>query len=272
MMVPYFEVVAFTNRLFAGNPAGVCVLEEGWLRDETMQRIAAENNLVETAFIIARGSYFDLRWMTPLVEVDLCGHATLAAAHVLFRHRGQAGSMVRFQSQSGELTVTRDEDRLVLDFPARPGEEIDAPPQGLADALGARPAHVLKGRDLMAVFDSEAEVAALRPDFDAIARLSDVQGVVVTAPGDRSDFVSRYFAPAAGIPEDPVTGSTHCVLIPYWSKRLGKRKLAARQISARGGELYCEDRGDRVGIGGEAVTYMEGMLQAGSGAPQPVMS
>jgi PhzF family phenazine biosynthesis protein len=257
MTIPYFEVVAFTNRQFAGNPAGVCVLAE-WLPDTAMQAIAAENNLPETAFIIDRGTHFDLRWMTPTVEVDLCGHATLASAHVLFQHLAHSGTMVRFQSRSGELTVERAGDRLVLDFPSQPVSECQ-PPQKLAEGLGARPSAVLKGRDYFAVFDHEQDVAALAPDFRIIAEL-DAQGVIVTAPGDECDFVSRYFAPRVGIPEDPATGSTHCALVPYWSKRLGKRILHARQLSKRGGELFCEDRGERVGIGGNAVTYVDGRL------------
>jgi PhzF family phenazine biosynthesis protein len=255
--IPYFEVLAFTGRMFAGNPAGVCLLDE-WLPNDQLQAIAAQNDLPETAFMIERQGFFDLRWMTPTVEVDLCGHATLAAAHVLFRHLGSTESAISFQTQSGGLKVERADNRLVLDFPSRPAEEA-APSEALSAALGAQPAHVLQGRDYYAVFASEQEVAAIKPNLDRLARL-DVQGVVVTAPGNDCDFVSRYFAPAAGIPEDPVTGSTHCTLIPYWSQRLGKRRLFARQISARGGELFCEDRGDRVGIGGEAVTYVEGKI------------
>jgi PhzF family phenazine biosynthesis protein len=196
--------------------------------------------------------------MTPTVEVDLCGHATLAAAHVLFHHRGYVESAVRFQTRSGELRVERDGKRLVLDFPALPADLISVANE-LQEALGATPENVLGGRDYLAVFGSQREVADIKPDMHRIAAL-DVQGVVVTAPGDDCDFVSRYFAPAAGIPEDSVTGSTHCTLIPYWSKRLGRRDLFARQISARGGELFCGDRGDRVSIGGEAVTYVEGNI------------
>lgn len=255
--IPYFEVFAFTNRMFAGNPAGVCLLEE-FLPDAQLQAIAAQNALPETAFVVERAEHFDLRWMTPALEVDLCGHATLAAAHVLLQHRGYAGEKVRFQTQSGELTVTQSGQRLVLDFPSRPAEE-GGDSSAVAKSLGAKPAKVLHGRDYFALFASQAEVAAIAPDLAAVAKL-DAQGVVVTAPGDDCDFVSRYFAPAAGIPEDPVTGSTHCTLIPYWSQRLGKRELFARQISSRGGELFCEDRGSRVGIGGEALTYVEGQI------------
>ncbi len=255
--IPYFEVFAFTNRMFAGNPAGVCLLRE-FLPNEQLQAIATQNDLPETAFLVDRREYFDLRWMTPAVEVDLCGHATLAAAHVLFQHLGYAGKNVRFQTQSGELVVEPNAGRLVLDFPSRPATE-GGDLAAVAASLGAKPEEVLRGRDYFAIFSSREEVAAIKPDFEAVARL-DAQGVVVTAPGDDCDFVSRYFAPAAGIPEDPVTGSTHCTLIPYWSERLGKRELFARQISPRGGELFCEDRGARVGIGGEAVTYVEGRI------------
>lgn len=255
--IPYFEVFAFTRRMFAGNPAGVCLLEE-WLPDDQLQAIATQNDLPETAFLIEHGDFYDLRWMTPAVEVDLCGHATLASAHVLFRHLDYRGNCVRFQTASGELRVERAGDRLVLDFPARPAGET-SPNDDLIDALGARPERILQGRDLYAVFETEAEVAAIKPNLERVAKL-DAQGVVVTARGDQCDFVSRYFAPAAGIPEDPVTGSTHCTLIPYWSQRLGKKELFARQISARGGELFCEDRGERVGIGGDAVTYVEGKI------------
>jgi len=258
MKIPYFEIAAFTNRPFGGNPAGVCFLEE-WLPDAQLQALAAENNLPETAFVIPRGDRFDLRWMTPSVEVDLCGHATLAAAHVLFYHRAFAASIIRFQSNSGELTVQRDGKRLALDFPSLPAGAVNRGDE-LADALGATPSEILKGRDYIAIFASQEEVAEIIPDMQRVAKL-DAQGTVVTAPGNDCDFVSRYFAPAAGIPEDPVTGSTHCTLIPYWSQRLGKKELFARQISPRGGELYCRDRGERVSIGGTAVTYVEGTIQ-----------
>lgn len=258
MKIPYFEVVAFTNRQFAGNPAGVCVLYE-WLPDAAMQSIAAENNLPATAFLIDRGTHFDLRWMTTTVELELCGHATLASAHVLFQHLGHPGALVRFQSRSsGELTVERAGDRLVLDFPSQPLSECQLP-EKLAEGLGAEPSALLKGHNYCAVFDHELDVAALLPDFRIIAEL-DAHGVIATAPGDRCDFVSRYFAPKVGVPEDSATGSAHCALVPYWSQRLGKRTLHARQISMRGGEFFCEDRGDRVGLGGNAVTYLEGQL------------
>ena len=258
MNIPYYEVLAFTDRLFSGNPAGVCFLRDKWLPDELMQQIAAENNLAETAFLIERENYFDLRWMTPTIEMDLCGHATLASGHVLFHHAGHRGTSIRFQSKSGELNVRREGERLVLDFPAQSLGASDTPAR-LVEGLRAKPATVLKGRDYFAVFESEAEVAAIAPDFEMVSEL-DAQGVIVTAPGNEVDFVSRYFVPRAGIPEDPVTGSTHCVLIPYWAKRLDKRELRARQISPRGGDLFCASRGERVDIGGHAITYSEGKL------------
>jgi PhzF family phenazine biosynthesis protein len=259
MTIPYFEVAAFTNRPFMGNPAGVCILTEQWLPDSLLQQIAAENNLSETAFLIERKDYFEVRWMTPTMEIDLCGHATLASAHVIFSHLKRSGDAIRFQSKSGELRVDRKKDRLILDFPAQPPRACEVPAK-LLQGLRGTPKSVLKGRDYFAVFDRAADVASLAPDFAILTELLDTQGTIVTAPGDDCDFVSRYFAPAAGIPEDPVTGSAHCALIPYWSKKLEKRELHARQISKRGGELFCEDRGERVGIGGNAVTYVEGNL------------
>src|SRR5688572_7537816 len=258
MTIPYYEVLAFTDRLFAGNPAGICILEE-WLPDPLLQKIAAENNLAETAFLIDRGNVYDIRWLSPLAEIDLCGHATIGSAHVLFHHLGRSGNSLTFQSRiSGELKVERAGGRLVLDFPSRPAPPCEAPLL-LAESLGTEPKEVFQGRDYMAVFEREEDVAELSPDLAKLTRLEG-QGVVVTAPGNDCDFVSRYFAPKVGVPEDPVTGSTHCVLVPYWSKRLGKNHLRARQLSPRGGELFCEDRGARVGIGGTAVTYAEGTL------------
>ena len=258
MTIPYYEVLAFTDRLFAGNPAGICILEE-WLPDPLLQKIAAENNLAETAFFIERGNVYDIRWLSPLAEIDLCGHATIGSAHVLFQHLGRSGNSLTFHSRSsGELRVGRAGGRLVLDFPSRPATPCAAPPL-LAESLGAEPKEVFQGRDYMAIFEREEEVAELSPDLAKLSKLEG-QGVVVTAPGNDCDFVSRYFAPKVGVPEDSVTGSTHCVLVPYWSKRLGKKNLHARQLSSRGGELFCEDRGARVGIGGMAITYAEGTL------------
>jgi len=259
MRIPVYQVDAFTSRLFAGNPAAVCPLE-AWLPDATMQSIAAENNLADTAFYVRNGSGYDLRWFTPSVEVDLCGHATLASAHVIFTVRRETTeSRISFQSKSGELTVERHGDRYALDFPSRPAAEV-AIHAGLVDALGAKPSLILGARDYLCVFDSEEDVRALRPNMEKLAA-TDRFAVIATAPGDDCDFVSRFFAPAMGVPEDPVTGSAHCTLIPYWSKRLGKKILHARQVSSRGGELYCEDRGDRVTIAGNAVTYLEGWIE-----------
>jgi len=254
-----YQVDAFTSELFRGNPAAICPLEK-WLPDETLQAIAAENNLAETAYYIPNGNGFQLRWFTPGVEVELCGHATLAAAYVIQSIRGESNApRLSFQTKSGELIVERDGDLLVMDFPARPPAEVTAPP-GLIDALGATPKQILAARDYVCVFDSEEEVLAIRPNMDKIAAL-DRFAVIVTAPGKTCDFVSRFFAPAKGVPEDPVTGSAHCTLVPYWSKRLGKTKLHARQVSKRGGELLCQDLGDRVKMAGKAVKFLEGFIE-----------
>lgn len=256
MRLPLYQVDAFTSRVFGGNPAAVVPLES-WLPDETLQAIAMENNLSETAFFVKESSGWYLRWFTPTTEVDLCGHATLGAAYVLF-HLQPELERVEFTSRSGPLVVTREGEWLALDFPTRAPEPCP-PPEGLVEALGATPRETLKSRDVVAVFDSEAEVRALRPDMAKLAAL-DTYAVVVTAPGTDADFVSRFFAPREGIPEDPVTGSAHCTLIPYWAKRLGKSSLFARQVSARGGELQCELRGERVRIAGRGVLYLEGWL------------
>jgi len=258
MKLPYFQVDAFTSRPFAGNPAGVCLLDH-WLPDSLLQAIASENNLSETAFLVPRGSDFELRWFTPKIEVDLCGHATLASAFVLFNQYQAIGDVVRFQSRrSGLLTVARRGDMLELDFPSRPPEPCRAPDR-LVPALGAQPAEILRARDYLCVFENEAEIRALQPLFAELAAL-DLHATIVTAPGTDCDFVSRFFAPAAGIDEDPVTGSAHCTLIPYWSRRLGKTRLSARQVSRRGGELFCRDAGERVGIGGHAVLHIRGEI------------
>jgi PhzF family phenazine biosynthesis protein len=257
MKIPLYQVDAFTSRVFAGNPAAVCPLE-AWLPDTTLQSLASENKLSATAFLVGRGGAYELRWFTPAAEVDLCGHATLASAFVVFRFLESGLAQVRFQTRSGPLSVSRDGERLAMDFPARPPAAC-APLAGLEQALGAAPRDLLKARDHMAVFASEAEVRALRPDMEALRRL-DCFGVIATAPGDSADFVSRFFAPAIGIPEDPVTGSSHCTLVPYWARRLGRSRLHARQVSARGGELVCEDLGERVRIAGSAVLYLEGSV------------
>ena len=253
-----YHVDAFASAVFHGNPAAVCPLD-AWLPDAILQNIAAENNLSETAFFVAEGHDYELRWFTPTTEVDLCGHATLAAAFVLFTECGVNAGSIRFHSRSGWLTVSREQDLLTLDFPSRPPAPCSAP-EVLVRGLGTKPKAVLKSRDYLATFASEAEVRALQPDFAALRTL-DALGIIATAPGDGCDFVSRFFAPAAGINEDPVTGSAHCTLIPYWAGRLDRTKLYARQVSARGGELFCEFTGDRVRIGGKAVLYLRGEIQ-----------
>lgn len=258
MKLPLYQVDAFTSRLFGGNPAAVIPLEEP-LDDRLMQSIAAENNLSETAFPVREGDVYRLRWFTPTLEVDLCGHATLATAHVLFETGAVSGDSVRFETQSGTLTVTREGDLLGMDFPSRPPEPIRCEDE-LVDALDQWPAEVHLARDLMAVFDDEETIRSMKPDFRKIAAL-DAFAVMVTAPGKGSDFVSRFFVPKAGIPEDPVTGSAHCTLVPYWANRLGKSDLHALQVSERGGELFCENRGDRVFLRGRAVLYLRGEIE-----------
>ncbi|MBI5490522.1 MAG: PhzF family phenazine biosynthesis protein [Deltaproteobacteria bacterium] len=257
MQIPLFQIDAFAERVFSGNPAAVCPLVS-WLPDAVMQAVAAENNLSETAFFVPQDDGYAIRWFTPRTEVDLCGHATLASAHVVLRHLTTGRTAVRFSSQSGPLAVHLAGDLLALDFPSRPPVARPAP-AGLAAAVGGAPRETLFARDAMLVYATEDEVRALRPDFARLAAL-DLFGVIVTAPGRDVDFVSRYFAPREGIPEDPVTGSAHCTLVPYWAQRLRRTTLRARQVSERGGDLFCEDRGDRVSIAGRAVTYLEGTI------------
>ncbi len=251
MELPIYQVDAFASGPFRGNPAAVCPLE-AWLPDALMQAIAEENNLAETVFYVPEGNGYRIRWFTPAVEVNLCGHATLAAASVI------AQPEVVFQSKSGELRVICEADRYTLDFPsnpARPAEE----PAGLFAAMGATPNQLLHGIYHLCVFDTESQIRSLEPNMLALSKVEH-SALIVTAAGDSCDFVSRFFAPRKGIPEDPVTGSAHTTLIPYWSDRLGKQKMFARQISKRGGELWCEDRGARVGISGQAVRYLEGRI------------
>jgi predicted PhzF superfamily epimerase YddE/YHI9 len=256
MRIPIYQVDAFTSRLFRGNPAAVCPLE-AWLDDATMQAIAMENNLSETAFFVTSETPLRIRWFTPTNEIDLCGHATLAAASVYLDTLAPDRHEVTFESASGPLVVRQDEEMFVLDFPSRPARPA-TPPPALIEALGAHALEWSKARDWLGVFGSEADVVALRPDFGTLAAFDKV---IVTAPGTESDFVSRFFAPSDGVNEDPVTGSSHCTLTPYWAKRLGRARLSARQVSARGGELLCEDRGERVSIAGRVVRYMEGYLR-----------
>jgi PhzF family phenazine biosynthesis protein len=254
-----YQVDAFTSQVFGGNPAAVCPLD-AWLPEDVLQAIARENNLSETAFVLRdelRG--WVIRWFTPTQEVDLCGHATLASAYILFTRLAPGLELAQFHSRSGLLTVKeREGDWMEMDFPARPPEPCPIP-EGLAEALGAEPRETLLSRDLVAVFDSEEQVRALNPDMAKLAAL-DVFAVVPTAPGVEADFVSRFFGPRVGVPEDPVTGSSHCSLVPYWAQRLGKEQLLAHQVSARGGVLQCEARGERVGIAGQAVLYLEGYI------------
>jgi PhzF family phenazine biosynthesis protein len=261
MELALFQVDAFTSRLFGGNPAAIVPLESEWLADQTLQNIAAENNLAETAFFIHKGGeQYDLRWFTPALEIDLCGHATLASAHVIFQRLQPELQRVVFSTRSGKLTVSRaDAGRMSMDFPARPGEP-GAVDSRLKAAIGGKPAMVLNAsRDYLVVYETEAEVRALQPDMREL-KLLDRIGVIATAPGVEVDFVSRFFAPAAGIDEDPVTGSAHCTLVPYWAERLGKNELTARQISARVGDLWCTLQGDRVTMAGHAVEYLRGTV------------
>jgi predicted PhzF superfamily epimerase YddE/YHI9 len=264
MRIPIYQIDAFTDRPFSGNPAAVCPLQR-WLPDETLQAIATENNLSETAYYIPNGAGYHLRWFTPAVEVDLCGHATLAAAHVIWTiRRESAAALLRFETRSGGLTVGRDGSLYAMDFPSRAPAQCTVDP-GLAAAIGAQPQQVLGARDYLCVFESEDQVRTLAPNMERVAAL-DRFAAVATAPGRDCDFVSRFFAPAQGVPEDPVTGSSHCTLIPYWSRRLGKKKMHARQVSRRGGELWCEDRGERVRIAGQAVTFLQGEIELLSGS------
>jgi PhzF family phenazine biosynthesis protein len=257
MKYDIYQVDAFASRPFTGNPAAVVPLDK-WLPDETMQLIALENNLSETAFFVRGDHGYDIRWFTPTFEIDLCGHATLASAHVLFNELDVNEEELRFQSKSGLLTVSREGDGMVLDFPSRPASPAEAP-EGLFAAIGREPKEVLRSRDYMLVYESEDEIRNISPDFSALGGIK-THAVIVTAPGSDSDFVSRFFAPEAGINEDPVTGSSHCNLIPYWAERLGKTRMFARQLSPRGGEIYCELQGDRVRIGGTAVLYLKGEI------------
>jgi len=257
-MLKFYQIDAFSGRLFMGNPAGVVPLSK-WLSDETMQQIAFENNLAETAFFIKKDDDFLIRWFTPRVEVELCGHATLSAAHVLFRHLGYEHNEIRFHSMSGQLRVFREKHLLWLDFPADFCDPV-APPEGLYQALGCEPLYCYKGKtDYMLVYNSRKDIENMKPDMVALEKV-DARGVIVTAAAEEVDFVSRFFGPRVGINEDPVTGSAHTTLTPYWSRRLAKSELTARQISERGGFLMCRNRGNRIEIGGEASTYLEGTL------------
>jgi len=259
MRLPLYQVDAFTSKVFYGNPAAVCLLDR-WIDDTTLQAVAAENNLSETAFLVRNAEGFDLRWFTPVTEVALCGHATLASAFVLFTCQKWPEENIRFRTRkSGDLVVTRRKDLLEMDFPARPAH-AQSSPAGLKEALRVTPQEILGSEeDLLVVLDSEKTVKEAQPDFIALERVA-CRGAIITARGDRSDFVSRFFAPRVGVPEDPVTGSAHCVLIPYWAGVLRKKDLHAFQVSKRGGELFCAHAGERVKISGKAALYLEGMI------------
>lgn len=253
---PIYQVDAFTRNTFGGNPAAVVPIGK-WPEDHILQSIAAENNLSETAFFVSRGNFFEIRWFTPLLEIDLCGHATLATAHVLFEHLNYKKDIILFNTlQHGTLKAFRDKELIFLEFPATQPRKTGMP-EGLVNGLGAVPQEVYESRDILAVFSSEAEILNLRPDFKLLKSLPNL-GIIATAPGNTVDFVSRFFAPNAGIDEDPVTGSAHTTLIPYWANRLGKTKMKAYQLSTRIGDLNCEYKGEKVLIGGQAITYMKG--------------
>ncbi|MBC3950141.1 PhzF family phenazine biosynthesis protein [Pseudomonas folii] len=262
MYLEFHQVDAFSDHPFSGNPAMVYRLD-AWLADELMQRIAAEHNLAETAFVVREAHGWHIRWFTPRTEVPLCGHATLAAAHVLFTVFSEPSEQLDFFSKSGALSVTREEGLLLLDFPAMIPHEVGVTVE-LERALGTSIVDALGSAELMVVLESEQAVRECKPDMAALARLP-WPGVIVTAKGEHADFVSRYFAPAIGIPEDPVTGSTHCILIPYWAGRLGKDVLNAYQCSERGGALFCRLEGDRVKIGGHATLVASGTLMVSLG-------
>ena len=259
MKIPIYQVDAFTSKIFEGNPAAVCPLEE-WISENTMQNIAQENNLSETAFFVRRDNDFEIRWFTPLAELDLAGHPTLASAHIILKELSIDLDKLIFRTKINDtLNVTHNNNTYLMDFPARE-PEIDNNINQITEALGSKPKELYRHRDAVAVFDTEEEVKTIYPNMEKLKNL-EYPAVIVTARGNNVDFVSRNFAPKLGIPEDPVTGSAHCELIPYWSKVLNKKELLAHQISQRGGKLYCTHNGDRVTIGGEAVTFLRGEIE-----------
>jgi len=258
MKIPLYQIDAFASKLFEGNPAAVCPLDK-WLPDEIMQSIAAENNLSETAFFVPRGNGFHIRWFTPASEVDLCGHATLAAAYILFNTFGYKKDKIEFDSKSGILTVTKDNEWLVMDFPAQPPVSCDIPEE-IIKAFNIEPIECLKSEDFIVVFEREIDIESAHPDFGQLIKL-DLRGVIITAKSSRYDFVARFFAPKYGIPEDPVTGSAYTQLAPYWVSKIGPKRFSVKQMSSRGGELTCELVGDRVLISGRAVKYLEGTIK-----------
>jgi predicted PhzF superfamily epimerase YddE/YHI9 len=267
IQIPIYQADAFTEEIFGGNPAAICPLAQ-WLPNKTLQAIASENNLSETAFFVDQGDgSYELRWFTPETEVDLCGHATLAAAFILFSELHFPGKVIRFHSRSGILEVTRHENGMLeLDFPSRPPQSCKVPPFLIA-GLGKVPLEVMKSRDYFIIYESEQDVASLQPTFPLLEKVETL-GIIVTAKGNEVDFVSRFFAPRAGINEDPVTGSAHCTLIPYWANVLNKSEMKARQLSKRGGHLHCKLAGNRVKIAGFVRLYMKGQLWVESDVSQ----
>jgi len=257
MKLTLYQVDAFARQPFEGNPAAVCPLDE-WLSDEMMQNIAMENNLSETAFFVKRESDYRLRWFTPATEVDLCGHATLATSHVIFDHLGYDRDVINFDTNSGRLKIRKEGDRIVMNFPASEVNPVEVP-DVLEDAVGLPPQELYKDTDYLYVLENEEQLRNLDPDI-RLMKEADARGIIATAPGDDVDFVSRFFAPAVGVDEDPVTGSAHTMLTPFWSSRLGKEKLVGRQISKRGGTVYCMMMGDRVELGGYAFTVLQGEM------------
>jgi len=256
MEIPLYQIDAFTDHVFGGNPAAVCPLGE-WIDDGLMQSIAEENNLSETAFFVKKGAQYEIRWFTPRVEIELAGHPTLAAAYVIFNYLDRKADKISFSSKSGELVVTREGDLIKMNFPAI--EPVEADNNELLNrALGSKPVELYRTRDYLAVYRSQEEILSIKPDFGLLGQV-DCLGIIVSAPGEEADFVSRCFAPSVGIDEDPVTGSAHSTLVPYWAKRLKKDKLHALQLSRRGGELFCRYLGGRVEISGKAVPYLRGM-------------
>jgi PhzF family phenazine biosynthesis protein len=257
MEITLYQIDAFTGHVFGGNPAAVCPLDE-WIDDSLMQKIAEENNLSETAFFVKRDGYYEIRWFTPAVEIELAGHPTLAASYVIFNYCNHRSSTINFVSKSGELIVERDGDLIKMNFPVLKAARAEANDL-LNRALGLEPVELYLSRDYLAVFNSQSDILSIDPDFGLLKKL-DCLGIIITSPGDEADFVSRCFAPAVGINEDPVTGSAHSTLIPYWSERLRKDVLHAYQLSRRGGELFCRNLGGRVEIGGKAVPYLSGKI------------
>ena len=261
MKIPIYQADAFTSGVFRGNPAAFCPLDQ-WLPDELLQNIAAENNLSETAFVVNEPDGYRIRWFTPATEVDLCGHATLATAHIFFSHLGFEQPNLQFQSRSGWLKIKKQPDgRITLDFPANKPQPVTEVPKGLFEGLKIKPAPLFRGAwDYLVLLNNQREIETLDPDFTVLAQ-TEGRGVIVTAKGDNVDFVSRCFYPQSGINEDPVTGSAHTIMVPFWAEKLGKNKLTAMQLSSRKGNLECEYAGDRVLMSGHAVTYMKGEIE-----------